>query len=114
MSVRLSSRTWSAAGAPGRLLLKAQSGSFGNTDLMALTSTGSIRQNAAASRKTRFYSLFIIGKLSSYSLLFQTNFSMLLKEVRQEFDKFGYILTVAVVAGEANIDSSYEVPELSK
>lgn len=50
----------------------------------------------------------------SLHVFFQQNFSALLKELRQEFDKFGYILTVAVVAGESNIDPSYQVPELSK
>ncbi|KAF5280199.1 hypothetical protein FQA39_LY18116 [Lamprigera yunnana] len=42
------------------------------------------------------------------------NLSLLLKEMRIEFDKYGYILTMAVISGASSIDPIYEVSQLSR
>ncbi|KAK4878385.1 hypothetical protein RN001_010891 [Aquatica leii] len=42
------------------------------------------------------------------------NLSQLLKEMRQEFNKHGYLLTMAVGAGESIADVSYDIPRLSQ
>lgn len=42
------------------------------------------------------------------------NFSILLKELRAEFDKHGYLLTAAVAAGESSVSQSYEIPKVCK
>lgn len=42
------------------------------------------------------------------------NFVLLIRELRQEFDKYGYLLTAAVAAGEATMSTAYNVPEISK
>ncbi|KAK4878741.1 hypothetical protein RN001_011247 [Aquatica leii] len=44
----------------------------------------------------------------------KTNLSLLLKELRKEFDEHGYLLTMAVISGAGSIDSIYEVSSLSK
>ncbi|KAF5293050.1 hypothetical protein FQR65_LT11042 [Abscondita terminalis] len=44
----------------------------------------------------------------------KNNVSLLLKEMREEFDKHGYILTMAVVSGVFNVESMYEVSSLSR
>ena len=42
------------------------------------------------------------------------NFSSLLKELREEFDKYGYLLTAAVAAAESSFTQSYDVPKLGQ
>ncbi|KAF2880076.1 hypothetical protein ILUMI_26088 [Ignelater luminosus] len=42
------------------------------------------------------------------------NFSKFLQETYTEFNKHGYLLTVAVAAGESHIGESYDVPVISK
>jgi len=49
----------------------------------------------------------------SYNPL-QENFVLLIRELRQEFDKYGYLLTAAVAAGEDTMSTAYNVPEISK
>lgn len=39
---------------------------------------------------------------------------MLLKELREEFDKYGLILSAAVAAAEFSMSLSYDVPMVSK
>lgn len=38
----------------------------------------------------------------------------LLKEFREEFDKYGFILTAAVAATGSTVDTAYDIPNLSK
>ncbi|XP_076637428.1 chitinase-3-like protein 1 [Colletes latitarsis] len=42
------------------------------------------------------------------------NFVTLLKDLKQEFNKYGYILSVAVAAAEGSASQSYIIPEISK
>ncbi|XP_063372990.1 probable chitinase 2 [Cydia amplana] len=42
------------------------------------------------------------------------NFSLLLKELREEFDKHGLLITVAVVAVKQSASLSYDIPTISK
>ncbi|KAB0791791.1 hypothetical protein PPYR_03591 [Photinus pyralis] len=42
------------------------------------------------------------------------NLSELLKEMRIEFDRHNYLMTMSVVPNDASIDTFYEVPQLSK
>ncbi|XP_037300980.1 oviduct-specific glycoprotein isoform X3 [Manduca sexta] len=43
-----------------------------------------------------------------------TNFNSLLKEMRQEFDKYGYLLSAAVSAVKTSASHSYDIPTISK
>jgi chitinase len=42
------------------------------------------------------------------------NFSALLKALRSEFDKHGFLLTAAVAAAERSFTLSYDVPKLAQ
>jgi chitinase len=42
------------------------------------------------------------------------NFVLLVQELRQEFDKYGYLLTAAVSAGEFTIRTAYDIPALAR
>ncbi|XP_047996757.1 probable chitinase 2 isoform X1 [Leguminivora glycinivorella] len=42
------------------------------------------------------------------------NFSLLLKELREEFDKHGLLITVAVAAVESSASLSYDIPNVAK
>lgn len=42
------------------------------------------------------------------------NFSLLIKELKTEFKKYGYLLTAAVAAAETSFKQSYDVPVLSQ
>ncbi|XP_063387156.1 probable chitinase 2 [Cydia fagiglandana] len=42
------------------------------------------------------------------------NFSLLLKELREELDKYGLLITVAVAAVEQSASLSYDIPTMSK
>lgn len=42
----------------------------------------------------------------------KTNFILLLKELRQQFNQYGLLLTVAVSAGKSTIDKAYDVPNM--
>ncbi|KAI7815262.1 chitinase [Rhyzopertha dominica] len=42
------------------------------------------------------------------------NYVSLIREFREEFDKYGYLLTAAVAASTSAVDISYDVPSLSK
>lgn len=42
------------------------------------------------------------------------NYVKLCKELREEFDKHGYLLTAAVAAAEFSMSLSYDVPMLSR
>jgi len=44
----------------------------------------------------------------------KSNFAILIKEFRQEFDKHGLLLTAAVAAAANSVDQSYDVPALSQ
>ncbi|XP_049852515.1 acidic mammalian chitinase-like [Schistocerca gregaria] len=42
------------------------------------------------------------------------NFNTLIREFREEFDKYGFFLTAAVASAPESVDLSYDVPSLSK
>lgn len=42
------------------------------------------------------------------------NFTLLTKELREEFDKRGLLLTSAVSSNKASAEWSYDIPEISK
>jgi chitinase len=42
------------------------------------------------------------------------NFAHLVRETREEFDKYGYLLTAAVSAGEPTIKKAYDIPTISR
>lgn len=44
----------------------------------------------------------------------QENFVKLVQELREEFDKRGWLLTAAVSAGEPTILDAYDVPTLAR
>lgn len=46
--------------------------------------------------------------------IFKENHAKLVRELRNEFDKHGLILTAAVAAAEFSMSKSYNIPEISK
>lgn len=55
-----------------------------------------------------------INALTHVHFLQQQNFVHLVRELRQEFDKYGYLLTAAVSAGEFTIRTAYDIPALAR
>jgi spore germination protein YaaH len=56
----------------------------------------------------------MLAKMLKSAFLAQENFVLLVRELRQELDKYGYLLTAAVAAGEETMSTAYNVPEISK
>lgn len=44
----------------------------------------------------------------------KSTFSLLLQEMRVEFDKHGLLMTAAVSAGRATIDKGYNIPVMAQ
>lgn len=56
----------------------------------------------------------IVSKLSVFSHSPQSNFGLLLKEMRAEFDKHEFLITAAVSAGKLTIDVAYDIQALAR
>lgn len=41
-------------------------------------------------------------------------FTVLLRELKDAFAPYGYLLTAAVAAGKSNIDKAYEIPQIAQ
>lgn len=54
------------------------------------------------------------GSRSTRTLEDRDNFSLLVKELRKEFDKTGLLLTAAVGAAISTINKGYDIPEISR
>lgn len=48
------------------------------------------------------------------SPLDKQNFALLVREMRAEFNKYGYLLTAAVAAGQATIETAYDIPSIGR
>jgi len=42
------------------------------------------------------------------------NYALLIKELREEFDKYGFLMSAAVAAGKSTIEAAYDGPAISK
>lgn len=41
-------------------------------------------------------------------------FTVLLRELKEAFKPYGYLLTAAVAAGKSNIEKAYEIPKIAE
>jgi spore germination protein YaaH len=54
------------------------------------------------------------NKTLTFTDFFQAAFSLLIKELRQKFDKHGYLLSAAVAATKSSASLSYNIRDLGK